>query len=323
MNISIRNVARNNEAILTIAYLIREKRYQGMSFQQIKKTLEIHYRSRMKNELNLAAPQTFTEKIQWLKLYDCSESKKLLSDKYLVREWVKKRIGKEYLIPLIGVWDRFEEIPFSELPKEFCLKMNHGSGMNYIVINKSEMNYKDAQKIFHIWERRPFYAGTLETQYYGISRKIIAEKYMTEFDKNLYDYKFHCFCGKPVFIQCIGDRDLKTHRGCQNNFDLEWNKLDWTFEDYPDFPYHVPKPKELAKMIDLASELSSGYNYVRVDLYNINGQIYFGEMTFTPASGIYPYKGMWTKSRDIELGNMLTLPDKKNNLEAKKYPFLT
>lgn len=311
------DLMRKNEILITFAYCFRDNKYKKMSLEQIENHIRHQYKKKMKTELDLVNPQTFTEKIQWLKLYGCTEEKTTLSDKYLVREWIKNTIGEEYLIPLIGAWDSFEEITFDKLPEKFCLKMNHGSSMNFVVLDKEKMNFSDAKNRFHLWEKRPFYAGTFETQYYGIQRKIIAEKYICEIDNNLFDYKFHCFDGKPMFIQCIGDRDLKAHKGYQNNFDLDWNKLDWTFEDYPSFIKEIHEPKNLEKMIELASKLSSGFNYVRVDLYNINGKIYFGEMTFTPASGIYPYRKSWTKALDKKLGDMLKLTDKKILFQIK------
>lgn len=140
---------------------------------------------------------------------------------------------------------------------------------------------------------------------------------MRELDHSLYDYKIHCFNGRPAFIQCIGDRDLARHAGCQNNFDMEWNKLDWTFEDYPEFPYEVPKPQRLDKMIAYAEKLSAGFAYVRVDLYEIDNRVYFGEMTFTPASGLYPYRGTWTRELDERLGGWLRLPSAKTGPYAR------
>ena len=139
--------------------------------------------------------------------------------------------------------------------------------------------------------------------------KIIAEKYIEQLDGQLYDYKFHCFNGKPIFIQCIGGRDLKKHTGFQNNYSLKWEKLDWTFEDYPQFPYNVEKPKALQEMIEIAERLSKDFLYVRIDLYDLKEKVLFGEMTFTPASGIYPYKGTWTKEKNAEIGRYLNLPN--------------
>ena len=131
---------------------------------------------------------------------------------------------------------------------------------------------------------------------------------MEELGGNLYDYKIHCFNGKPKFIQCIGDRDLAAHTAYQTFFDFEWNDIGWTFEDYPHFPYQVDRPKNLERMYEIACILSEDFPYVRVDLYNLSGRILFGEMTFVPLSGAYIYKKTFTHEKDLELGNMIDLP---------------
>lgn len=279
--------------------------------QQLENDIKRVYAQSMRRDLDMSCPKAFTEKIQWLKLYDCTEEKTKLADKYLVRDWIKATIGEKYLVPLLGAWDNFDEINWDALPNEFCLKMNHGSAMNYIVDDKTKIDVQRLKVLFSLWENRAYYTGSLELQYYHIPQKILAEEYIKEFGGGLYDYKYHCFNGRPVFIQCIGDRDLKKHTGYQNNFDLQWNVQDWTFETYPEFPYDVPWPKNLEEMTACASRLCKGFAYVRVDLYDLGDRVYFGEMTFTPASGIYPYKGSWTEAVDRKLGDMLELPQEK------------
>lgn len=291
----------------TLFMLEKEKKFKVMSKKELAKELEKIFRHKINNEFNIEDPVSFTEKIQWLKIYDSTPIKTKLADKYAVREWVSNKIGSEYLIPLIGVWDKFEEIDFSNLPNAFCLKTNHSTSMNYVVKDKSKINIKKVQNLFHWWMMCPFWVGSIELHYKNIPRKIIAEKYIVEMDGGLYDYKFHCFNGKPLFIQCIGDRDLKKHTGHQLNYDLDWKPLKWIFEDYPAFPYNVSKPKCLSEMIRIAKLLSADFSYVRVDLYEIGGKVYFGEMTFTPSSGFYPYKGTWTRKKDIEIGNYLDI----------------
>lgn len=286
---------------------LREKYFLSLNEPQLEKELEEIYAHAMQSILYLGNPQTFTEKIQWMKLYDSTSEKTRLADKYLVREWVAEKIGEEHLVPLLGVWDRFENIDFSSLPDSFCMKMNHGSGMNLVIKDKNTMDVAEAKRLFHSWMHMPFWVNSLERQYQNIPRKIIAEKYIEEMSGGLYDYKFHCFNGRPEFIQCIGDRDLKAHTGGQCNYDLDWNKLDWIFEDYPCFTYDIQKPALLCEMTEYARTLSEGFAYVRVDLYEIDDKIYFGEMTFTPACGIYPYKGTWTREKDLWLGEKIRL----------------
>lgn len=290
--------------------LERAKYYDRLNAQQIRREIAELYKKKIGYSLDIDTPTAFTEKIQWLKIYDCTAVKTRLSDKLLVREWIKEKTPELRHIPLIEVWKRPEEIDFDALPESFCLKMNHGSGMNYVVKDKSTEDAQAVKRLFASWFCYPFHITSLELHYRDIPRRILAEKYMEEVNGGLYDYKIHCFNGKPTFIQCIGDRNLKDHSGYQMNFDTNWSKMDWTFEDYPVFPYMVPKPECLSEMLSIAKRLSERFSYVRVDLYEISGEVYFGEMTFTPASGIYPYKGTWTREKDLELGKCLQLPDK-------------
>lgn len=299
----IRNIRK--EKYLTNYWINVEKNYNRMDREQLQTILKEKYEKLMGYTLNYENPKTFTEKIQYMKIYDSTPIKTKLADKYTVREWITNKIGSKYLIPLIGVWDRFEDINFSELPDAFCLKTNHGSGMNLIVKSKNEMDIKKAKNLFEWWMQRPFWACTIEPQYRYMPRKLIAEKYIEELDGGLYDYKIHCFHGQPVFIQCIGDRDLEKHTGYQMNYDADWNEKEWIFEDYPAFPYRVSKPQCLSEMLHIAKELSADFDYVRVDLYEVNGKVYFGEMTFTPGSGNYPYKGTWTRKMDEILGKLI------------------
>ena len=255
-------------------------------------------------KLDLDHPRLFGEKIQWLKLYDELELKTRLADKYLVRDWVKSKIGEEYLIPILGVWDNFDQIDFDALPDQFCLKMNHGSGMNSVVKDKAQMNMRKTRKLFKAWERTPFYAGTLELQYRDIPRKIIAEKYIEEMSGSLMDYKIHCFHGKPVMIQIICDRDFEGHIAKEAYYDINWNRDYTSKSSFPALDKEIEKPDNLDSMLAIAERLSEGLKYVRVDLYNLKGRILFGEMTFSPASGMEEWG--W-KEHGEKFGRMLHL----------------
>lgn len=294
-----------SEEIKTKMYKVRDKYYSSLSQKEFEKEIEEIYFSVMNQNMDFNNVSLFTEKVQWLKIHGPITEMAKLSDKYIVKEWVAKAIGEEYVPKLLGVWDRFEEINFDELPESFCLKMNHGSGMNVVVKDKKNINVTEIKKKFDAWCEMPFEAVALEKHYKYIPRKIIAEEYMEELSGNLYDYKIHCFNGEPLFVQCIGKRNLKKHTGYQNNFDMNWNRLDWTFEDYPQFTYDVPKPDNLQEMIDIAKKLSEGFWYVRVDLYDLEGRVLFGEMTFTPSSGLYPYRGTWNYEMDRKLGALI------------------
>lgn len=225
----------------------------------------------------------YTEKMQWAKFYDTTPIKTTLSDKYLVREWVAEKIGAEYLIPLLGVWDRFSEIDFDALPDRFVLKTNHGSGSVIIVKDKSRFDKVDAGKRFDDWINIDYaYATGYELQYSGIKRKIIAEKYVETELGELQDYKFLCFDGKPYFCWVDLGRFGKHTR---NVYDLDWKLQPWNQYTYGNSATPIPKPKNFEKMIEIATVLCQGFSHVRVDLYNIEGKIYFGEMTFTNGCG--------------------------------------
>ncbi len=263
------------------------------------------YKKRTGKSLDLDNPKTFNEKIQWLKLYDNSPLKTKLADKYLVREWIKNQIGEEYLIPILGVWNNFDEIDFDKLPDEFVLKANHGSHWNIIVKDKSKFNKDKAKKKFDKWMKRDYaFKAGLELQYRGIEPKITAEKYMADSNGELNDYKIICFNGEPKFVWVDCGR-YSEHT--KNIYDLNWNLQPFTMT-YPVSKNDIPKPKNLDKMIELAKKLCQDFAFVRVDFYNVDGTIYFGEMTFTSMSGTDKFK---PEKYDLELGKMLKLPEKK------------
>lgn len=253
--------------------------------------------------LNLDHPKTFNEKIQWLKLYDSTPLKTRLADKYLVRDWVKEKIGEKYLIPLLGVWDSFDEIDFGSLPEKFVLKTNHGSGWNILVPNKNELNIEDARKKFNKWMSTNYaFLGGFELQYKDIPRKIIAEKMLDSATDGINDYRFFCFDGEPQSIWVDFDSGKPTHR--RNIYDLDWNLLP-VHVNYPNFTDPVPCPKNLHKMIELSRILSKGFIHVRVDFYEVGDRVYFGEMTFTSQTGA----GKWDPPEyNLKFGQMIHLP---------------
>lgn len=263
------------------------------------------YKKRTGKILNLNNPKTFNEKIQWLKLYDNSPLKTKLADKYLVREWIKEEIGEEYLIPLLGVWDNFDDIDFDKLPESFVLKANHGCAWNIIVKDKTKFDKTKAKKKFDKWMKRNYaYKAGLELQYKDITPKIIAEKYIVDSKGELNDYKTLCFNGEPKFIWIDCGR-FKNRT--ENIYDTKWN-LQPFLMTYPNSKEPIPAPQNLDKMIELAGKLSKQFALVRVDFYNVDGKIYFGEMTFTSASGVDKFiPGEY----DLKLGEMLSLPVKE------------
>lgn len=240
-----------------------------------------------------------------------------LADKYLVRDYVKKKIGKEYLIPLLGVYDKFEEINFDALPKKFVIKCNHGSGYNIIVKDKSKLNLKDIKNKINKWMKINFaLAFGLELHYRDIEPRIIIEEFIDDGSGDLKDYKITCFNGKPRLIWVDSDRHTKHKR---NLYDLNWKQLSYKINcHYETFP-SPEKPKNLKKLLKLASILSKNFIYVRVDFYIINQIIFFSEMTFTSGSG---YEKIKPKSFDLYLGTFIKLPKLAYNIDIGEYYFL-
>ncbi len=299
---------------------IRQQQYWQSHYDLILSEVKAKYRMVMGRNADIDKPERFTEKIQWMKLYDKNNLKIRLADKHAVKVWAAEKIGAEHIIPSYGVWESFDQIDFSLMPKQFVLKCSHGSGMNIVIKNKKILNnprtMKKIRYLLEAWMAKNYSYTGMEMHYSDIPRKIIAEKYIEEFDGSLYDYKIHCFDGRPEFIQVIGERDLTGHTGKQKNFDFDWKDLGWTFADYPDFSKDIPRPDCLEELKQKAQIMSDGFAYVRVDFYVIKNKVLFGEMTFTPAGGFYPYKDRWTKDMDIRLGQMI--PDMKGNFRGQK-----
>lgn len=279
--------------------------YRELDPKYYAQELSAWYKQRTGEELNLIHPKTFGDKIQWLKLYDNSELKTKLADKYAVREWVKKKIGESYLIPLLGVYDKPEDINYDLLPNEFVIKCNHGSGMNIVVKDKSTLDKTETEEKLNLWLSQNYafrHGAGFELNYKNIPPKILIEKKINQegYD-DLIDYKILCFNGKPKFFQVIINRSTDMKLAF---YDTNWVKYGFTY-DYPVMKEILDKPDNLASMIDIAEKLCEGIKYVRVDLYRLqDGTIYFGEMTFYPALGLHKWND---KSMDKVFADMLSL----------------
>ena len=280
----------------------------------IKKIVAEDYYSQTKEPLDLNHPILFTEKMQWLKLFDATPQKTRLADKYAVREYVKEKVGEEYLVPLLGVWDSFDQISFAELPNQFALKLNNGCGMNVIVKDKSKFDATAAKRKFDFWIKTNYAFNAFEMQYRDINNKIIAEQYIEQSNGNLYDFKFDCFNGEPYICEFIGDRNLTKHTGFQAFVDLQWNKLNIDDNTYPIYETLPSRPDNWEEMILVAKKLCKGFSYVRVDLYSVEGKVYFGEMTFTPVGGHQQFNPPYINK---QWGEKLILP-KAYNLKIPK-----
>ncbi|MBE6453852.1 MAG: hypothetical protein E7017_03075 [Alphaproteobacteria bacterium] len=299
-------IKKDNKKVIKIAgiKIVSKKHYRKLKISDYPSALCDWYKNVTGYNLNLDNPQTFNEKIQWLKLYDSTPLKTRLADKYLVRDWVKEKIGEQYLIPLLGVYDKFEDIDFAKLPNQFVIKCNHGSGYNIIVTDKEKLNLYDTKQKINKWmkENYAFKCG-FELQYRDIKPKIIIEQFLSDNEcDELRDYKITCFNGVPEFIW-IDECRYSDHK--RNLYDLNWNQLNYKINSkYTTFP-SPPKPFCLDKIISLAKILSEGFSYVRVDFYLVNNKIYFGEMTFTSSSGT---EDVLPQSFDKYLASKLVLP---------------
>lgn len=270
--------------------------------------LRIVFRLKMGHSLNLKDPKTFNQKLQWLKLYNRKSEFTTMVDKYAVKDYVSQIIGDKYIIPTLGVWNTFDEIDFSILPNQFVLKTTHGGGGCAVIIctDKSRFDYVKAKHKMELSLSDDVYRNNREWPYKNVPKRIIAEKYMS--DKlstttgELKDYKFFCFNGKTKFFKIDFDRFI-SHRA--NYYDCECNIQPFgEVEVPPNFNKNIEIPTNINKMIELADKLSVGFPFLRVDFYNINGSIYFGELTFFPASGF----GKFTIDEwDTRLGNLINL----------------
>ena len=259
-------------------------------------------------ELNLENPKSFNEKIQWLKLYYHNPLMTKCADKYLAREYIKEKIGEEYLIPLICVWDKVEDIDFNSLPKQFVLKVNWGSGQNIIVKDKSKLNIDETKNKLNGW-LKPFsnhYYYSYEWQYKDIEPKIICEKYIEQMDGDLFDYKLTCFNGRVIYIELHINSSMQNHKRCF--YSLDWIKQDFTQQAFDTYEQEIPKPIILDELIKSANILSSEFPNVRVDFYILNNRIYFGELTFSDGNGLNLFI---PQSYDYKFGELLELPKEK------------
>ena len=267
--------------------------------------LRIAYRIAMGKKLDLKNPQSYNEKLQWLKLYDRKPVYTMMVDKQAVKEYVANLIGEEYIIPTLGVWDNADEIDFSKLPDQFVLKCTHDSGGLVICTDKSKLNIAQAKSKLNGCLKHNFFWGQREWPYKDVKPRIIAEKYMVdESGTELKDYKFFCFDGEPKAMFIATDRSNPKEETKFDFFDMDFNHLPFT-NGHPNSTKEIKKPDGFDEMKELATKLSKGMPHVRVDLYNINGKLYFGELTFSHWSGLVPFV---PEEWDYKFGSWIKLP---------------
>lgn len=266
--------------------------------------IQIYYFAHFKCFANLRTPQTYNEKLNWLKLYDRNPLYTKLVDKYEVKEYVASVIGREYIIPTLDVWNHFDDIDFDELPDQFVLKCTHDSEGLVIVRDKSNMDKAAAKEKIEAALKQNFYYIGREWPYKNVKPRIIAEKFMEDHvDGELRDYKFFCFNGKPRAMFIASDRASDHVKF--DYFDLDFRHLDIK-QKYPNADKPLRKPETFDKMVELSRVLSKGFPHVRVDFYEVDGHLYFGELTFYHFSGFMPFE---PEKWDYIFGEWLKLPE--------------
>ena len=271
-----------------------------------KTYIKLYYRFRVGRKLNIDNPTSLNEKLQWMKFNYRFPLQSIVSDKLLVRDYVKDKIGEEYLIPLLGSWEKYDDIDFSQLPEQFVLKCNHDSGGLVVCTNKEEINYvKSKSKIEKSLKSNFFYIGR-EYQYKNIKPMILCEEFISDAGKIPMDYKIYCFNGVPDVTLVCKDRFSKnTHRASYLYYDQEWNFVPLNKGDGTILDPKIEKPKNFEKMLEIAKKLSEDFVFARIDLYNIKGKIYFGEITLSPNSG---FDADIKYETDIMFGQKLDIP---------------
>lgn len=266
--------------------------------------LEVLFPLRTGYPLNLDHPQTFNEKLQWLKLYDYRPEYSRMVDKFEAKKYVADIIGETYIIPTLAVYNNLEEIDFDSLPPQFVLKCTHDSGSVVVCKDKAKLDPREALKRLKKGFRSKYYYDHREKPYKELKPRIIAEQYLDNNGQELRDYKIYCFHGEPLYCQVVSGRNS---RKTMDFFDKDW--VHQPFHKTKEYPFAtdpIAKPANYSLMFDLARQLSVGIPFLRVDLYEVNGKVYFGELTFYPASGMGGFSPIeW----DYKFGELIHLPD--------------
>ena len=285
------------------------EKHMSFDWMSDKAFIKMKYRAAMDQKLNLKNPKTFNEKLQWLKLYDRDLLYTKLVDKYEVKNIVADSIGAQYVIPTLGIWSRFDDIDFDALPDRFVLKCTHDSGGLVIVTDKSKFNREGAKKKIENALATDFYKKGREWPYKNVPPRIIAEQFMVDDESGeLKDYKFFCFNGVPKYLFIASDRNKVGQEVKFDYFDIDFNRLPLRQAAHPNSTYSIERPKKYEEMVRLASQLSRGIPQVRIDLYEVNGQVYFGEYTFFHHGGMVPFI---PEQYDYIWGEQIVLPSNK------------
>lgn len=282
-------------------------KYGLLNWLPDKGFLKLLYRCKMGCSMDLNNPLTFSEKLQWLKLNDRNPAYTAMVDKYEVRSYITEKLGEDCLIPLLGVWSHPNEIDFNSLPKQFVLKCTHDSGGVVVCKDIEQLDVKAAKRRLEKCLKRNFFLIGREWPYKNVKPRIIAEEFLSDGKhEDIWDYKFFCFSGVPTYCQVIcGRHSHKT----MNFFDMDWRPQEFmrvseSGKVYPLAKEQIPQPATFNKMRMAAECLSEGIPFVRVDFYEVQGKMYFGEITFYPASGFCAFE---PKEWNYKLGEKIQL----------------
>ena len=278
--------------------LIKKNRHLPQEFYA-----RIFYEYYHGEKLDLKNPKNFAEKIQWLKVYYHLPILNQFVDKYAVRSYVKEKIGEGYLNEIYAVYDHPNQVDYDKLPEQFVLKGTHGSNMNIIVKSKKGLNKnRNKLRMFKWMSKNLYYAGGQEWAYKDVTHRIIAEKYLDPKAGELLDYKIHCFSGTAKFIQVDSVFENVKTNTC---YDLDWNKMELKQNGRNVNPGIIERPDKLEEMIEIANKLADSHPFVRVDLYNLDGKIIFGELTLYPRDARIKYE---PEAYDKIIGSYINLP---------------
>ncbi len=301
---SIKSKIRNNPyGLLLINKLHERQNRKNLKKYSDKEQILRWYQSKSGGSLpNLENPQTFSEKQQWYKLNDRNPLMEKCADKYDVREYIKECGYENLLNDIYGVYNSPEDLPINDLPEKFVIKGAHGSGFNLIVRDKNTIKWSVWKKIMKSWLKQDIYWSGREWVYKNLKRRLVVEKYLEDDSGGLLDYKFFCFNGEPRFMQLEVGRYTKNNT--RNFYDMGWNLLPFGKELEHNPNIQVEKPNGFEEMKEIARKLSKPFTFVRVDLYQVGGKIYFGELTFFPAGGAPDFKPI---EQDKIVGDMWDL----------------
>lgn len=275
-----------------------------LGFISDERYLKLMYWANTGKKLNLENPVTFNEKLQWLKLHNQNPEYSKMVDKYEAKKWVAERIGNEYIIPTLGVWDKFDDINFDQLPNQFVLKCTHDSGGLVICKDKRALDKDKAKKKIEASLKRNYFTVGREYPYKAVKPRIIAEQYMEDtITKELRDYKIFTFDGVAKALFIVSNR--QAGKTTADYFDIDFKPLDFTW-GYPHSRVLPSKPECFNQMLEAAEYLAKNTVELRVDFYEVNGKAYFGEMTFFDGSGFEPFN---PEEWDHKFGKMIKLPD--------------